>query len=139
MSVVREKVSVLRYFGVHVCGRSGRSGLTLAWQCLALQPPSLEPVSQPSSACQSLAQQRQCSTPASGAPNPPPEQPNDWKSYLKHGTRKAKEYLKLKTRQAHVFTSSCNFYLLNAAGTQEFVAICALFYIFSVFISTFFF
>lgn len=93
------------FWGVgDVCGGRGRSGLTLARQRLALQASSLESVSQPSSACQPLAEQSLCSTPASGAPNTAPELPNGWKPYLRDGPRKAKGCLKPNTRQAHVFT-----------------------------------
>lgn len=83
-----------------------RTDQTLLWwgDALLCPPHSLWSWNQACSGCQSLAQQRQGSTPASGATNPAPEWPLDRKSHLGEGSRKAKGYLHWSMRQVYVMT-----------------------------------
>lgn len=71
---------------------------------LPAHPPQPNSVIEPCSGCQSLAQQRQCSTPNPGAPNPAPEWPNYRESHLGERPSKAKGCLRPNMQQAHFLT-----------------------------------
>lgn len=63
-----------------------------------------------------------------GVPNPAPEWQNYQKSHLGEGPTKAKGYLRPNMWQAHLhLTSSWSFNQVNVVGTQELVAVCVLF------------
>lgn len=79
------KIDASRCFGMRVCGAGAGGALLLTPHPAGACVPALQQ-------CQSWAQQRQCSTPAPGAPDPAPEWQSDQKSHLGEGLMKAKVF-----------------------------------------------
>lgn len=110
--------------------------LVRQWTAPTNPPPPLEPVSQPGSGSQSLAHWRQRSTPHLWS-----RYPSSWvATWLEFppgpSAQKTKGLFGVEHAPSTCLnpTSSWYFYQLNTTGNQELVAMCVLFWTFSVFL-----